>query len=39
MNANIRYGEEDDIQNLTDYLAGYSLKPWYTTYVFILFNT
>jgi hypothetical protein len=27
MNANIRYGEEDDIQNLTDYLAGYSLKP------------
>ena len=26
INASVRYGEEDDIQNLTEYLAGYTLR-------------
>jgi hypothetical protein len=26
INNSVRYGEEDDIQNLTEYLAGYSLR-------------
>ena len=26
INASVRYGEEDEIQNLTEYLAGYSSR-------------
>lgn len=26
LNGSVRYGEEDEIQNLTDYLAGYTSK-------------
>ena len=26
LNASVRYGEEDEIANLTEYLAGYTLK-------------
>jgi len=26
INSSVRYGEEDDVQNLTDYLAGFTLK-------------
>ena len=26
INSSVRYGEEDEIQNLTEYLSGYSLK-------------
>jgi len=26
INSSVRYGEEDEIQNLTEYLAGYTLK-------------
>lgn len=37
INASVRHGEEDEIQNLTEYLAGYSSRVW--TLVLIVFNT